>query len=487
MNSARLIPSVLLLAWTVSAAAQTGSRTTTDANSVPPMALKGKLLFADDFRTPAEYTKQLQPAAEGWRVRTAHANWDRGSEGVRSSWISGHMPVLAYEGTFRDAVIEVDFRFHREEGKWGGCRISATNAELNPRAYAASVWANSDGSGHDRGRPQGLLLEHDEWSAGPEWVANKMAAFESDTWYTLRLELIGDKAQATCHGVTVYGTHEKFGLMPKTSLWLGVGTCPHELRNLRVYEATLNPAWKAPASPPVLKPAQPAPQTGAAPAKISAPAAKTDDLTVGWTPAPLKFDIQKAWDVDVKDRYRYDAATGTHTLWILKGDKPHAPPPNRTGPRAELRFRNDYLTGEHMFDADVYIVRGTTDACVMQIWGSGLSATTMMIHVRQGGRLECGGGVTLKEDAYDKWFNLKVMHNPAGAGEVKIYIDNILAGTRPGRGFRKDGGGFYFKCGVYGLKGDRAEARFRNIKLWEKPAPSQTKSKEEIVSALPRP
>jgi len=77
--------------------------------------------------------------------------------------------------------------------------------------------------------------------------------------------------------------------------------------------------------------------------------------------------------------------------------------------------------------------------------------------------------------------------NPAGAGEVKIYIDNVLAGTRPGRGFRKDGGGFYFKCGVYGLKGDRAEARFRNIKLWEKSAPPQTKSNEKIVSALQRP
>jgi len=68
MNRARLIPSVLLLAWIVSAVAQTGNRTTTDANHIEPMALKGKLLFADDFTTPAEYTKQLQPVAEGWRV-----------------------------------------------------------------------------------------------------------------------------------------------------------------------------------------------------------------------------------------------------------------------------------------------------------------------------------------------------------------------------------------------------------------------------------
>lgn len=52
-----------------------------------------------------------------------------------------------------------------------------------------------------------------------------------------------------------------------------------------------------------------------------------------------------------------------------------------------------------MFDADVYIVRSADGPCVMQIWGSGL---TMMIHVRKGGVLECGGGNVLMTAAYDK-------------------------------------------------------------------------------------
>ena len=51
---------------------------------------------------------------------------------------------------------------------------------------------------------------------------------------------------ATCNGVSVYGTHEKFGLQPKTAIYLGVGTCPHELRHFRVYAAKPNPAFKAP-------------------------------------------------------------------------------------------------------------------------------------------------------------------------------------------------------------------------------------------------
>ena len=217
---------------------------TTDV-AVPngPLALKGRLLFEDNFTSPAQYTRQLQSVSEGWRVRSAHANWVRTGGGVRSRWESGHMPVLAYEGKFADVVIELDFRYQTEPGKWAACRISATNAELNPRAYAASVWANAN----NQGRPLGMVLEHDEWSPGiVTTVTNRMARFEPDTWYTLRLELLGDKAQATCHGVTVCGTHEKFGLLPKTSLWLGVGTCPHELRKLRVYEASLNPAWRVP-------------------------------------------------------------------------------------------------------------------------------------------------------------------------------------------------------------------------------------------------
>lgn len=207
------------------------------------MATKGKLLFEDHFKTPVEYTKEFQPVVEGWSVRAGHAKWEKIGQGVQSVWETGHMPVLMYSGSFGDAVIEVDFRFHKEEGKWAACRISAANPDLNPRAYAASVWANSD----NKARALGMVLEHDEWKPGViTTVDSLMATFEPDKWYTLRLELIGNNAQATCNGVTIFGTHILFGI-PKTSISLGVGTCKHELRNFRVYEAKLNSAWKRPA------------------------------------------------------------------------------------------------------------------------------------------------------------------------------------------------------------------------------------------------
>jgi hypothetical protein len=91
-----------------------------------------------------------------------------------------------------------------------------------------------------------MVLEHDEWKPGViTTVDSLMATFGANKWYTLRLELIGNDARATCNGVSVYGTHEKFGI-PKNSIYLGVGTCTHELRNFRVYEAKQNPDWKRP-------------------------------------------------------------------------------------------------------------------------------------------------------------------------------------------------------------------------------------------------
>lgn len=212
------------------------SASTARHTTAPAFVKKGKLLFKDDFDNKMIYTKENQDVGEGWKVRANHASWVQNKHGVRSIWKEGHMPVLTYQGSFNDAIIEVDFRYVKEEGagKWSGCRISATNPELNPRAYAASVWANMD----NPGRKLGMVLEHDEWKPGViTTVDNKAATFEPGKWYTLRLELLGDSARATCNGVTVAGTHEKFGIVPKTSISLGVGTCPHELRRFRVYEA----------------------------------------------------------------------------------------------------------------------------------------------------------------------------------------------------------------------------------------------------------
>lgn len=210
-----------------------------------PAAEKGELLLQDDFKGYAAFTKERQPAkAPGWVVRVAHATWEPTAEGVRSVWTSGHNPVLVYEGNFGDVIVEVDFRYTAEPGRWAACRVSASNGQLDPRAYAVSAWANVD----NLARGRGFVLENEVWGGYIIRTGYTKAQFAPDTWHTLRLEVVGDTARADCAGFTVRGRHEKYGL-PKTSLWLGTGQSAHELRNLRIYavKRAPEPAGSAPA------------------------------------------------------------------------------------------------------------------------------------------------------------------------------------------------------------------------------------------------
>lgn len=207
-------------------------------------AQKGELLLEENFRQHAVFTKERLPVKPGWEVRVAHGIWQRSESGVQSTWEKGHSPVLVYEGAFGDVIIEVDFRYRAEPGKWAACRVSATNPQLYPRAYAVSVWANVD----FKSRGRGFLIENDVWDGHITRAGYKKADYEPDTWYTLRLAVVGNKAVAECNGISVSGTHDKFGI-PKTSIWLATGMSPHELRNLRVYAARpdLDPPAPAPA------------------------------------------------------------------------------------------------------------------------------------------------------------------------------------------------------------------------------------------------
>ncbi|HLP36313.1 family 16 glycoside hydrolase [Lacibacter sp.] len=204
------------------------------------IAIKRQLLLNEDFSTPAVYTKEYQTVNAGWKVKLSHAEFIKTSDGLESKYSSGHMPVITYEGQFADVVIELEFRFFEEDGKWAACRVSATNPQLNPRAYAVSVWANQN----NKARNKGMVLEHDEWKPGIiTEVNNKTGNWQSGKWYKLRLEIIGNYVRATCNGITVSGSHEKFGI-PKTNIYLGVGTCKHQIKNFKVYAAEKNPAKK---------------------------------------------------------------------------------------------------------------------------------------------------------------------------------------------------------------------------------------------------
>jgi hypothetical protein len=206
------------------------------------LAVKGELLLAEDFREYESYTKERLPLKNGWLVRVAHGIWTRTPDGVQSVETPNHQPVLVIEGPFEDVIVELEFRYTAEPGKWAACRISAANHALHPRAYAASLWANVD----YKSRAVGLVLEHDQWNGSVTQVARKMTDFAPDTWHPLRLELVGPRALAVSGEATTSGEHDRFSL-PKTSLWLATGLSRHELRRLRIYAA--RPIADAPTAP----------------------------------------------------------------------------------------------------------------------------------------------------------------------------------------------------------------------------------------------
>ena len=205
--------------------------------------------------------------------------------------------------------------------------------------------------------------------------------------------------------------------------------------------------------------AEPQPQ-----AVTNAPASPTTDLTAGWTQKKFTYQIQHPYDLKTSDRYSYDATNDIHHFWVYFTDKPHAPPPNTTTARTEMRLET-YSTNEHMLDADVKIIPGTF-ACIAHVFDAAHGPVTMLI-AHPDGKVTVGSSTVIKTNAIGNWWNLKVSNDPAANGKIKIYVDDVLVGTYASRGPRD----YYFKCGVYSRKNsDRSETFFRNIKLWEKPA-----------------
>jgi hypothetical protein len=192
----------------------------------------------------------------------------------------------------------------------------------------------------------------------------------------------------------------------------------------------------------------------------TAVAAPTD----GWTTKSWTYTIHKPYDLAISDRFKY--ASGVWTMWVYTTDKPFESG-NTTLPRSEMRWANNYTSGNRMWDGDVYVPSGTFGTNIQQVFGGTESSTGSMIRVysTNGGELRRYSDGVLATAAYNKWLNVKVAHD-ANNNQVKIYVANALIRTDPDRGNATH----YFKNGVYTQSGasSRMECRFRNLKQWSK-------------------
>lgn len=189
-------------------------------------------------------------------------------------------------------------------------------------------------------------------------------------------------------------------------------------------------------------------------------AAAATSLAAGWIEQPLKYSIQ--WPYDLKENSRYSFKDGVHDFVVYKTDKPLRPG-STTEPRTEMKIENDYSSGVHRFEADVYVPAGTSGVSIMQVFGGAHGhATSLQVRVYKGDLMRYRFE-TLAHNIYDRWFHLGVIHH-VETGQILIFVDGKLALEA------KDNGGrsHYFKCGVYTQDhpSDRMEARFKNIRIY---------------------
>ncbi|TVT98688.1 hypothetical protein EJB05_55980, partial [Eragrostis curvula] len=189
------------------------------------------------------------------------------------------------------------------------------------------------------------------------------------------------------------------------------------------------------------------------------------DPTGGFTAVSLSernFVVQHPYDLPSNARYKFDG--GVRQLWVLASDKPHDRQSN-TSPRTEIRMTGyDYSSGVWQFEGYGYVPSGTTGVSVMQVFGAGESATTLMLHVYDGA-LRYYDRQVVEEHIYDRWFRLNVVHD-VDASTLAVFVDGVERLRVPGRG----GGSHYFKFGVYAQRHDSScmESRWKDIKILKK-------------------
>jgi hypothetical protein len=127
-------------------------------------------------------------------------------------------------------------------------------------------------------------------------------------------------------------------------------------------------------------------------------------------------------------------------------------------------MNNNYTSGRHQFEGDVYIVSGSAGTDIMQVFGGATNATAIMlkIHAASSGTIKRYDNETLMTSAYNKWIHVNVQHD-ADNGKIYVYLNSTLKGTYADRGDATH----YFKCGAYNISGSRSETRWKNIKYWK--------------------
>lgn len=149
---------------------------------------------------------------------------------------------------------------------------------------------------------------------------------------------------------------------------------------------------------------------------------------------------------------------GTYKLTVLKSDYSTYPGQD-SGPRCEVRVRNNYTTGTHTFESNINIATGTGYVSIFQIFPWNLRFN--------GGKLWTFGGVKSGNQVPDttisfgKTFKLKTVHNTS-TKNLDLYINGSKKWSET-----MGAGTFYNKFGPYGRSGmgDKNTITYSSVKI----------------------
>lgn len=184
------------------------------------------------------------------------------------------------------------------------------------------------------------------------------------------------------------------------------------------------------------------------------------DPTEGFTEYMDTFKVQHPYDLMESDRFSFQG--GIYTTWVLSTDKPFEMG-SATGPRTEMRWSQDWSTGERIWDGNVMYESPSSQACIMQVKGEApIGGEAVYLQVN-GGNLRNSVQKAFLTNSYDKWMNIKTAYNTA-TRVGRVWVNNCLLYTTT----YSTANTWYFKNGTYGCNASICKTHFKNIRFWQR-------------------
>ncbi len=202
-----------------------------------PLAVKGDLILSNPFAGSLE-KKKLVDIGSGWKRRVSFGDWTvlaDGSVTAKNVPEDGHGPVLTYIAPVRDLVIECEFKIPVAPLQNRHFRIFLDHLDYAGHAIQSTANVSSVF------RPVGLTLQHISRTRDAEKRLLKDIEFgpveldlNPNTWYKMRLDIVGDRAWTVVNGVSLYGRNQVIDV-EKSKIGLNPGIAGGSIRNFKVW------------------------------------------------------------------------------------------------------------------------------------------------------------------------------------------------------------------------------------------------------------